>query len=80
MGKRLIRIRATELLNNWTSETAARLINAEVNVVFTDGRALHGRLIDIRGQELSVRDNIGHGHTIPIQTVDEVILDEKAPF
>ena len=80
MGKRLIRIRATELLNNWTAETSARLINAEVNVVFIDGRTLHGRLIGIQGFELSVRDFIGHEHTVPIQTVDEVILDEKAPF
>jgi hypothetical protein len=80
MGKRLIRIRATELLNQWTSESAAGIVNAEVNVVFLDGRTLHGRLIGIRGSELSIRDNIGHGHTILIQTVDEVILDEKAPF
>ncbi|GAB3899269.1 hypothetical protein GCM10028803_20100 [Larkinella knui] len=80
MGKRLIRIRATELLNNWTSETANRLINAEVNVVFLDGRTLHGRLLNVQNFELSVRDNVGHGHLVPIQTVDEVILDEKAPF
>ncbi|KAA9347882.1 hypothetical protein [Larkinella humicola] len=80
MGKRLIRIRAMELLNQWTSASAARLVNAEVNVVFLDGRTLHGRLVGIQGSELSIRDNIGHNHTVLIQTVDEVILDEKAPF
>lgn len=80
MGKRLIRIRATELLKQWTTESAARLNNAEVNVVFIDGRTLHGRLLDVQDSELSVRDLIGHRHTVLIQTVDEVILDEKAPF
>ncbi|GAB3936314.1 hypothetical protein [Larkinella terrae] len=80
MGKRLIRIRATELLNQWNTETATRLKNAEVNVVFTDGRTVHGRLLGVQGSELSVRDNIGHSHTVQIHTVDEVILDEKAPF
>lgn len=80
MGKRLIRIRATELLNNWTPETATRLINTDVSVVFIDGRTLSGRLIDKKGNDLSVQDHRGHGHIVPIQTVDEVILDEKAPY
>ncbi|GAB3336346.1 hypothetical protein GCM10027299_46290 [Larkinella ripae] len=80
MGKRLIRIRATELLNNWTAETVAQLINAEVNVVFIDGRTLRGRLIEKLGADLSVRDHRNHGHIVPIQTIEEVILDEKAPF
>ena len=80
MGKRLIRVRATEILNDQTSERVTKLVNAEVDVVFIDGRTLHGRLLGIQGVELSVRDNRGHGHTVPIETVDEVILDEKAPF
>ncbi|RRB07520.1 hypothetical protein [Larkinella rosea] len=80
MGKRLIRIRASDLLNQWTAETTARLTNAEVNVIFTDGRTLHGQLVGRKNTELAVRDFIGHQHTVPIQTIDEVILDEKAPF
>lgn len=80
MGKRLIRVRASEILNDPTAERVTKLVNAEVDVVFIDGRTLHGRLLGIQGVALSLCDNRGHGHTVPVETVDEVILDEKAPF
>ncbi|MFC5407954.1 hypothetical protein ACFPMF_01445 [Larkinella bovis] len=80
MGKRLIRIRTTDLFNNRITDPDHRLINSELNVVFRDGRTLHGRLTGVQGTELSVRDNRGHSHTVPLHTVDEIILDEKAPF
>ncbi|MGA0558354.1 hypothetical protein ACO2Q8_16965 [Larkinella sp. VNQ87] len=79
MGKRLLRIRATDVLN-WSEQTAARLLQTDVHLVLTDGRTLHGRLFDKQGTQLFMRDHRDHTHTVPIQTLEEVILDEKAPF
>ncbi|WP_234733346.1 hypothetical protein [Tellurirhabdus bombi] len=75
MGKRLIRIRAANLL-----EQTARLTGTEVNLVFLDGRTLHGRLTAVQESQLSLRDNIGHRHTVPVAEIDEVVFDEVAPF
>ncbi|GAB3270469.1 hypothetical protein GCM10027347_41190 [Larkinella harenae] len=80
MGKRLIRIRANDLPATWASEKPTKLINAEVNVVFIDGRTLHGNLTNFQESVLLVRDNRGHAHTVALETVDEVILDAKAPY
>jgi hypothetical protein len=75
MGKRLIRIRAANLL-----EHAARLTGTEVNLVLLDGRTLHGRLTAVEKDQLGLRDNIGHQHTVPVAKIDEVVFDEVAPF
>lgn len=75
MGKRLIRIRATQV-----PEQTVRLLGREVNIVLLDGRTLHGQLLTVQNNELSLRDNIGHRHTIAFQTVDELVFDEEAPF
>jgi len=75
MGKRLIRIRATQV-----PEQTVRLLGREVNIVLLDGRTLHGQLLTVQNNELSLRDNIGHRHTIAFQAVDELVFDEEAPF
>lgn len=80
MGKRLIRIRATQLRNTPPAELIDRLVGADVDLVFTNGRTLHGRLTDLQAGEVFLRDHIGHQHKVPVQNLDELILDEVAPY
>ncbi|WP_128544977.1 hypothetical protein [Larkinella soli] len=75
MGKRLIRIRTTQL-----PELVAGFTGSEVNLVLVDGRTLHGRLTRVQDDELHLVDSIGHRHTVSFEAVDELITDEKSSF
>jgi len=75
MGKRLIRIRATDLPDH-----LEQLPGTVLDVVRTDGRTVHGRVLSVEPAAFSLRDHIGHLHTIPFESVEELVFDQVAPY
>ena len=84
MGKRLKRLRQRDLnpaaLHAWTGTL--------VDVVLTDGSALHGKLIGCVDGALTVEDALHalewrdgrHRHVLTFDRIEEIVAQRAAPF
>ena len=73
MGKRLLRIRTMQL-----PQEISQFVGTKVTLILSDGRSLVGWLLQVQNNEASLRDAIGHLHTVSLSIIDELFLDKKS--
>jgi EAL domain-containing protein (putative c-di-GMP-specific phosphodiesterase class I) len=75
MGKRQTRIFNRDILKN-----KSVLLNLEVNLLLKSGIALHGLIIEITEQMLVLKDLRMKKHLLPIQLIEEIMLDKETLY
>jgi hypothetical protein len=75
LGKRQIRIKATEL-----PEQISDITGTEVNVVLLNRVVVHGVIFGANKQGLLIRDMLHREHQLPFNSIQEILLDKEANY
>ncbi|MDX5346543.1 MAG: hypothetical protein LPJ89_03555 [Hymenobacteraceae bacterium] len=75
MGKRQIRISVKQLLSR-----QPEFLNRELQVVLQNQTVVQGLLQAVTDQEVLVLDGRKHAHRLPLNQVQELVLDVVAPY
>ncbi len=74
MGKRQIIFRQDKIGNN------QELLNREVNLVTTENRVWHGRVIAVSEGDIRLRDDRSGKHKFAVSEIDRIFLDVKTDY
>lgn len=75
MGKRLFRYKGSEIHQKLNEVT-----NREIDVIINDKSTIHGVLLSGSADEIWVKDKRRKIHQILLSRVQEIILDQEAPY
>ncbi|NTV98746.1 MAG: hypothetical protein HGA70_06255 [Chlorobiaceae bacterium] len=74
MGKRQIIYRQDKIGNNQD------LLNRDVNLVTTENRVWHGRVIAVGSGDIRLRDDRSGKHRFAVEEIDRIYLDVKTDY
>lgn len=75
MGKRLYRYRGIEVPGK-----IGQLLNKELDLVMDNKSTLHGIITSCSSDQVSLKDKREKIHQISISRIQEVIIDQEAPY
>lgn len=75
MGKRLFRYKGSEI-----QEKLHQFTNREIDVILNDKSTIHGALLSGSADQILVKDKRSKIHQILLSRVQEIILDQEAPY
>ncbi|MCS6822311.1 MAG: hypothetical protein NZ551_10630 [Microscillaceae bacterium] len=74
MGKRQLRIKKAEI-----PQKIATYLGTEINLIQENGITLHGRIVQIMGENVLFQDSRRQKHHIAIANIQEIQIDYSAP-
>jgi hypothetical protein len=75
MGRRQQRIFQRDIL-----QQASALVGLEANILLASQVTLHGVILEISGNSLTVKDMRLKKHVIPLSDIHEIMLDKAAEW